>query len=56
MKKYICDYCEEEMRRPWVTIHFTELSTWHFCWKCAESAERFLASIKEMEERKEEEE
>ena len=51
MKKFICDFCEQEMRSPWMTIHFTESSTWHFCWKCAE---RFLAAIKEMEERKEE--
>ena len=51
MKRYYCDYCEGEMMSPWMTIQITELSTWHFCWKCAE---RYLAALREMEETKEE--
>lgn len=52
MKKFICDYCEQEMYSPWMTIQITGSSTWHFCWKCAE---RYLAAAREMEEANEEE-
>ena len=52
MKKFICDYCEQEMWCPWMTIHITESSTWHYCEKCAML---FLEVFQEMEERKEEE-
>lgn len=52
MKKYFCDYCEQEMMSPWMTIHITESSTWHYCQKCAM---KFLEVFQEMEEKKEEE-
>lgn len=53
MKKYFCDFCEQEMLSPWLTIQIDDSVILHYCRKCAE---RILAAIQEMEERKEGEE
>lgn len=55
MKKFICDYCEREIPRPWMKIRVRDRLSdirLHYCQKCAMF---FLEVFQEMEERKEEE-
>ena len=52
MRRYFCDYCEQEMLSPWLTIQIDDSVILHYCRNCAEI---ILAAIQKMEETKEEE-
>lgn len=54
MKRYFCDYCEQEIRIPLMTIKVKDRMTLHLHY-CRECSMKFLEAFQKMEERKEEE-